>query len=309
MTSLPVTVHRGPLDAGPAAEVRALAAEAAATDGVEPLSEQPLLALSTDPRSTHVLAPAPDGSLAGYAQVGAGAPGEASAELVVRPSVRRRGVGGQLLAAARDVAQGRGSRTAPARHLSVWSHGDLPAARALAASAGLSVVRELWLMSAELARPAARALPPLPRGVTVRAFVPGRDEEAWRWVNSRAFEHHPEQGRMTRQDLQARLSEPWFDAAGFLLAERDGVLLGSIWTKVHPAESTHGRVGEIYAIGIDPDAQGLGLGGALTARGLAHLTGLGLRRAILYTEADNAIAIRTYARAGFARTATDTQYA
>ena len=41
---------------------------------------------------------------------------------------------------------------------------------------------------------------PVP-GVQIRTFVPGRDEEAWLAVNAAAFVHHPEQGRITLDDL------------------------------------------------------------------------------------------------------------
>ena len=67
-------------------------------------------------------------------------------------------------------------------------------------------------------------------------------------------------------------------------------------------------VGELYVVGVDPDAQGLGLGTAVTALALDHLTGAGLRTAILYTEADNAPAVRTYTRAGFERSAVDVMF-
>ena len=299
MTHTPVT-RRGPLDPGTAAEVRDLAAAAAANDGVPPLSEQPLLHLTAHAPTAHVLVR--DGALVGYAQVDLGAP-TVSAELVVAPDARRRGVGRALLDAARSIARPDG---ADGRRFLVWAHGDLPAARALAAGAGLDVVRELWLMSVDL--PPAGDGPALPRGVVVREFVPGQDEDRWRHANARAFADHPEQGRISREDLAARMAEPWFDPAGFLLAERDGVLLGSVWTKVHPAGAAGGPVGEIYVLGVDPDAQGLGLGGALTQRALGYLTDCGLRRAILYTDADNEIAIRTYTRAGFVRMGVDVQF-
>ncbi|CAM5783943.1 mycothiol synthase [Cellulomonas persica] len=313
-----VAAHPAPLEPGTAAAVRRLAADAAAHDGVPPLSEQPLLWLE-DPEAhvVHLLATAPEvgedepagpepveHELVGYAQVEVGSGSTARAELVVHPAHRRTGVGTALLDAARVTAG-----KVKGRELRVWAHGDLPEARALAQSAGMAVVRELWQMRLDLAqRPQVpdRALPPR---VTVREFVPGQDEEAWRRVNSRAFAHHPEQGRMTSADLRAREAEPWFDPAGFLLAERDGMLLGSVWTKVHP-EGEHGdeRVGEIYVVGVDPDAQGLGLGGALTDLGLTSLTVAGLRSVILYTEASNEVAIRTYRRAGFERSGVDVMF-
>lgn len=309
-TSAQVTVATtaGPLDATTADAVRALAARASAEDGVAPLSEQPLLWLSDpEPSAVHVRATDPSGLLVGYAQVDVGAATSASAELVVDPAHRRTGVGSRLLDRLRSEAA-----VVPGRTLRVWAHGALPSARAFAEHVGMVVVRELWRMRLDLTLP--REARPLPAGVEVRTFVPGQDEEAWRRVNSRAFAYHPEQGRMTSNDLRAREAEPWFDADGFLLAEREGTLLGSVWTKVHEADEADQHdghaapVGEIYVVGVDPDAQGLGLGGALTALGLDHLASRGLTSAILYTGAENTVAIRTYTRLGFTKASADVMF-
>ncbi|MGN8244826.1 mycothiol synthase [Cellulomonas soli] len=295
-----------PLDPAQAAQVRALARRAHTADGVAPLSEQPLLRLGDpDAPVEHLLVPAADGHLLGYAQLDLDAAEQAKVELVVDPDARRQGLATALVAAAVARARAEG-----ASQVAVWAHGDLPAARASAHRSGLAVVRELWQMRLELPGRPVPADDHLPAGVTVRAFVPGQDEDAWRRVNSRAFAQHPEQGRMTASDLRARQREPWFDPAGFLLAERDGQLLGFVWTKVHAAgQLGPDEVGEIYVLGVDPDAQGLGLGGALTRRGLAWLSARGLRSVVLYTEAANAVAVRTYERVGFARSAVDVMYA
>ena len=300
-------VHRGPLDESTAAQVRQLADSATSADGVAPLSEQPLLQLTTGPGTVHGLARDADGALVGYAQLDLGAPEVASAELVVAPGARRQGLGRALLASLREVAGAPADDAGP-RPLVVWAHGDLPAARALAGAESMGVVRELWQMTVDLDQHPVDPAPVVPHGVSVRPFRRGEDEERWRWLNARAFAHHPEQGRLTREDLEARMAEPWFDPAGFLLAERDGVLLGSVWTKVHPPDGVEAPVGEIYVVGVDPGAQGLGLGTALTRLGLAHLAGRGLRRVMLYTDADNTVAVRTYTGTGFVRTAVDVQF-
>jgi mycothiol synthase len=293
----------GPLSAGSAEAVRALADRAAAADGVPPLSEQPLLWLSASEAPVIHLQATLGAGLVGYAQLDVGTQSSTKAELVVDPAHRRAGIGRALL--TRALAE---TAVVPGRTLRVWAHGDLPAARRFADDQGMAVVRELLQMRVDLSTRSA-GTPALPTGVTVRTFEPGRDEDAWRRVNSRAFAYHPEQGRMTSADLRAREQEPWFDPAGFLLAERDGILLGSVWTKVHPA-GEHGRdpVGEIYVVGVDPDAQGLGLGRALTALGLDHLAARGLGAAILYTGAENTVAVHTYERAGFVRSAVDVMF-
>ena len=222
------------------------------------------------------------------------------------PAARRAGVGAALLAWVEALAG--------ARPLWVWAHGDLPAARALAAHRGYERARVLLQMRRELAGVDADPRPALPEGVQVLPFRPGRDEEAWLRVNARAFAGHPEQGRWTLEDLRLREAEAWFDPAGFLLAWRGdpdagGTLLGSHWTKVHPpGDAGDEAVGEIYVLGVDPDAQGLRLGRALTDLGLAHLRGRGLREVLLYTEEDNVAAVSLYERSGFRRYSVDVSW-
>jgi len=303
---MPVQVHDGPLPGTTVAHVRAIARTAAEHDGVAPLGEQALLDLS-DPGAPvlHLTVGEPAEA---YAWLDLRA--RPTAELVVAPAARRRGLGGVLLAAVQaSAAQAAAAQAAPPgpEHgpALVWAHGDLPAARALAARVGLTVQRELWQLARDL--PPAQPVPPppaAPDGVVVRPFVVGQDDDAWLAVNARAFAEHPEQGRMTAADLSARQHEPWFRADDLLLAEHDGRLLAFAWMKVEPGDDT----GELYVLGVDPAAQGIGLGRYLTARTLDHLAARGLRRALLYTEATNATAVRTYTAAGFRRSRADVQY-
>lgn len=277
------------------AQVHALATAAEHADGVAPLGEQTLLDMldgAAPVRHLTVLGPGA-GEVVGYA--GVDLRGRPTAELVVATAARRRGLGRALLAAVRATALEEAGETPL-----VWAHGDLPGAQALAADAGLTVRRELWQMSRPLTD--LPTLGPVPDGLTLRPFVQGTDEDAWLEVNAAAFAWHPEQGRMTAADLAAREREPWFRADDLLLAERDGRLVAFSWMKVD------GDAGELYALGVDPDAQGGGLGRLLTAHTLHRLAAHGLREALLYTEADNAAAVRTYTAAGFRRSRADVQY-
>jgi mycothiol synthase len=75
---------------------------------------------------------------------------------------------------------------------------------------------------------------------------------------------------------------------------------------VHPAGDVDTvPVGEIYVLGIDPAAQGLRLGRALTDLGLAYLRGRGLAAVLLYVEEDNTAAVRLYESRGFQRYSVD----
>ncbi|MFD2794391.1 mycothiol synthase [Promicromonospora vindobonensis] len=315
-------IEIGPLDADAQQAVRALAAAAESHDGVAPLSEQPLLNLGTDAEwITHVVAHTKAGSTIGYVQVDRSGD-TASAELVIHPEHRRNGHGRMLLKTAeRDATlpSRSGEPGQHGKHLRVWAHGDLEPARAFARSAGLQPVRELRFLARSLDPARAPELPAAPVGYRLRAFRPGTDDAGWLRVNARAFATHPEQGRMTLDDLRARLSEPWFDPEGFFLlvpenegaaGDPDGVGPAAfLWTKTEPGQPDGARDGEIYVLGVDPDHQGEGLGRLMTDVGLAYLARAGATRAVLYVEGDNTPALATYERAGFARAAVHVQYA
>jgi mycothiol synthase len=285
----------GQLGSAEVAAVQDLVSAAATHDGFTSLNEAGLLNLQhPHPGLLHVLARPDDEAdeLAGYAQLDAGT-AFSTGQLVVAPGRRRHGVGTALLHQLLGQTPSR---------LQVWALGDTEGARALAARAGLVAVRELLVMTAPLDQP-LRA-PRLPAGTTVRAFVPGRDEQAWLTVNARAFASHPEQGAITADDLAQRMAEDWFDPAGFFLAERDGRLVGFHWTKQHPD-----GLGEVYVLGVDPDAGGRGLGGALLDTGLLHLRDRGNHTVELYVEGDHVRAVALYESRGFAAANRDVMYA
>lgn len=273
-----------------------LLAEAARNDGQQAVSEQGRLQLRGGEREgvSHLLLTVA-GELVGYAQLEDTDPVEApAAELVVHPSHRGHGHG-RALGAALLGASG--------KRLRVWAHGGHAAARHLSQVLGLTLFRELRQMRRTLAD-LNLPDPVLPEGVTVRAFVPGQDDAAWLAVNAAAFAHHPEQGSLVQRDLDDRKAEPWFDPAGFFLAEQGGELVGFHWTKVHAEEG----LGEVYVLGVRPGAQGGGLGKALTTIGLRHLAAQGLPAAMLYVDADNKAAVSVYERLGFTTYETDLMY-
>lgn len=312
--SAPSILSRIPAEDLP--RVRRLVETAALADGRPPLGEQVLLRLGPGPggADSHVLLwvddPRAGRVLAGYAHLDPRGGQGPVAELVVHPDHRGQGLGTVLVRALEGIA-GR-------ERLSLWAHGDGPAARALAARTGLAASRLLhrWVrdLAADLPDPA------LPGGIRLRTFRPGRDEGPWLALNALAFATHPEQGGWTAEDLRARIAEPWFDPGGFLLAETDGpdgspVLAGFHWTKIHenvpglppgPWEVRPGeRIGEVYVVGVHPRHRGHGLGRALTVAGLHRLRAAGPRLAMLYVDGDNHPAQAVYRSLDFQHGDTD----
>lgn len=257
-----------------------IAAEAEEADGAAPLDEATWRALRHRPESVRTWTRDAGFALLLDDQLG----------LVVRPTARGHGLGATLLDEAL-AAYGDGP-------LSAWSHGDHPAAARLAATRGFTRIRSLWV----LRRRATMPLPDLvvPDGLTIRGYTPADASEVLR-VNAAAFAHHPEQGAMDAADLAERMAEPWFDPAGLLLGYDGDRLVAFHWTKQHSAE-----LGEVYVVGVDPAAQGRGLGRVLTLAGLHHLTGLGVDEVLLYVESDNQPALAVYSGLGFTHADADT---
>jgi mycothiol synthase len=275
-------------------QIRDVIASATAHDGVAPVGDQVLRELSHD-RTRHLVAE-DGGTVVGYLNlVAATADSTAMAELVVHPTARRRRIGAALIRTGLTEG-GAGAR--------VWAHGDLEPAKATAAALGLASARQLLQMRRSLADLPAD---PIPDGVRVATYPgPDADEELLR-VNNAAFAWHPEQGGWTEAEVAERRAEPWFDPAGLFLAtdEESGKMLGFHWTKVHGP-----RLGEVYVVAVDPTTQGRGIGALLTLVGLRHLAErLGADSTVmLYVEANNSAAVRTYRKLGFEVFATDVAY-
>ena len=315
---MPPTIDvRGRLSPPDVEAVHALVQAVVAADGIAPLSEHVLLHLpyggDTEVRNLLVR----DGSsVVAYAHLDVTDQVEgSSAELAVAPAARGRGLAKALVGELLEQT--------PDGRLRLWAHGDSAAAASLAAALGFSRSRVLFQMRRSLETPLPSPVPP--DGVTLRTFVPGQDEQAWTELNNRAFADHPDQGGWGVHEVELREKEPWFDPAGFFLAERDGRLVGFHWTKVHgghdaddPHEHGHDHpdhehhdhppIGEVYVVGVDPSEQGWGLGPWLTLVGLHSLRDRGLTSVLLYVDESNAAAVRTYERLGFTRHAVDVMY-
>lgn len=325
-----MTVVEGPVDERTAAGIEEAAEAARVEDGVAPLGEQPLRALRSASTATvgedtagedtddddevrHLLARDQDGGIAGYAQV-AGVGAEATAELVVVPSHRRRGVGSNLLRAVLDAEPG----------AAVWAHGDLPAAQELALRMEMERTRELLMMRRRGAQGPELPSAVAGEGLDTGTLAEAESEGGSRWkgldaraeflrVNNAAFYWHPEQGGWSREQLDDRLAVDWVDPAGvFLAVDTSGDvprLAGFHWTKTVPAAPGEETEGEVYVVAVDPADQGRGLGGLLTTLGVAHLEGQeDARSVVLYVEGDNTPARRTYERLGFVVEHVDATY-
>lgn len=287
-------------------QVRELVTAATEFDGVAPVGEQVLRELGQR-RTEHLLFTGPDprdrpgNVVIGYLNLTAPHDNSSGmAELVVHPQARRRGIGAAMAQAALAKTQG-------LTHF--WAHGTLESAQATASALGLVPVRELIQMRRPLHDVTAT---PIPDGVRIRTYAGVADDAELLRVNNAAFASHPEQGGWTAADLAERRSEKWFDPDGLFLAvdEASDTLLGFHWTKVHSQQE---GLGEVYVVGVDPSAQGRGLGGVLTSVGTEYLArrlaGAAHPTVMLYVESDNSAALTTYRQLGFIQHSVDTAYA
>jgi mycothiol synthase len=286
-------------------QIRELVNAAGEFDEVAPVGEQVLRELAHG-RTEHLLATGrdPNGGgerVIGYLNLASGQDdGSAMAELVVHPQARRRGIGAGMVRAALAKTSGRNR---------FWAHGTLEPARATASALGLVPVRELMQMRRSLH---GITEPTVPDGVRIRTYAGATDDAQLLRVNNAAFAEHPEQGHWTATDLAERRAERWFEPEGLFLAfdAQTDTLLGFHWTKVHHEEP---GLGEVYVVGVDPSAQGSGLGGLLTSVGVAflagRLAGADQPTVMLYVASDNAAALHTYRRLGFTQYSVDTAYA
>ncbi len=149
-------------------------------------------------------------------------------------------------------------------------------------------------------------------GIEIDLFDAARDTEQWLAINNAAFAGHAEQSSWTAEILHERLGAPWHDPALFLVSRDPATkaMTGFNWLKIHSALPAHHepKLGEIYVIGVAPEAQGQGLGYALAGLGLRALQERGIGTAMLFVAAENAPALALYRRLGFTTHRTDAAY-
>ena len=281
-------------DAAARERFQSVAAAASSVDGYPPFNEQTMLDLEAGRRTPLLILI--DGTAVGAAVLGRG-----ELDLVIAPAHRGHGHGGEALRSILADAPD---------ELTAWSHGDHPAARVLANRFRMAAARTLLQLRVSLTRelpePTVPAARPPAAGIAIGEFRPGVDDADWVALNALVFAAHPEQGSLTGDDLAARQTEPWFDPGDFLVArdEATGAMIGYIWLKIEPGSPT----GEIYVIGVHPDAAGRGLGRTLLLAGLQRLRDRGCTAATLYVEAHNAAAVNLYRSLGFTDFTIDVQY-
>jgi mycothiol synthase len=285
----------GKLDAAQQASIAALLARCREADGHEALAEPQQAATAKADLGGHgtrmVLATEGD-ELVACAVLTPAADGSTSVHVAVDPG--RRAGGGAAAARSVLVTTALSVTKSPVR---LWTMRASDEDDAEVAQFGFVPERDVVQM--RIALPLPPAVMDATRPLVTRAFVPGRDDEAWLSINNRAFAGHPEQGAWTADDLHERMQAPWFDPDGFLVADapdRHG-LIGSCWTKVH--RHTHPPLGEIYVISVDPDRHGQGWGRSLTVAGLQWLAAHEVSTGMLYTDASNTAAMALYRSMGF----------
>jgi len=283
-------------------------------DGIPPVAEHVLLHLrhGGDKEDRHIILES-DGVIAGYAHLDLTDQVEGpSAELVIHPEYRSKGLGESLLAEIVRIAHDSNGD----KKLRLWSHGDLPGARRLAERDGFSRVRTV----VQMRRPLTGSIPDKDSRFSYRNFVVGQDESQWLELNNRAFSGHPDQGSWALRDIKVRELEEWFDPAGFIIAtdetDNEAKMKGFCWVKIHGGIShhhdgsshDHDPIGEIYVMGVDPAHHGEGIGRAVTIAGLHYMRDRGIYSAMLYVDAENRAGLALYKGLGFTEWGRDVLY-
>ncbi len=275
-------------------------------DGTPPIAEHVLLHLrhGGDKSDSHILFEQNNQVIA-YAHLDAtDLVAGPSVEAVVHPNYRSKGLGSLILKEAIKVC---GDKTR------IWSHGDLPAAKAIAASLKLERLWSNLLMSKTLGE-----IQSVTSKYPIRTFIPDFDNQPFLSLNNKVFANYPDQGGWSEDDLKIRLNENWFENEGFFVAEDKGELIGFCWTKIHGAhthshtgeDDNHGHdaLGEIYVLAVNQDYKGQGMGRDLTITGLNYLKYQGLNNVMLYVGIENKPAFNLYKSLGFNVFGSDVMY-
>lgn len=160
-------------------------------------------------------------------------------------------------------------------------------------SRGFEVVRQTWIMAIDLDHAIAPA--DWPAGFTARSFVPGQDEHAYHEAIEDAFRDLWGRPPGTFERFMTLIGSPVFDPELWMLAEKDGEIVGVASGRIVSG------AGWIDIVGVGRAWRRHGIGLALLREALSAFQAKGVDRVELSVDAESGTgAPRLYQRAGMA---------
>jgi mycothiol synthase len=233
---------------------------------------------SLDPERDMRVAVAPDGAIAGYADLGGDEGEPLWVDLRLLPG--HEDAGPPLLRAMEARAAERGWPRVPLRAFALAAD---RAAHALLEAHGYRAIRSSFVMEAGLAEPPAH--PAWPDGLRPRTFVAGRDDERVYEAQMAAFADHWEFHRTSYAEWSHWSFSPPFDPALWFLVE-DGEEVAAVCL-CSPRRGDEPGLGWVHVLGVRPPWRRRGLATALLLHAFHALRDRGLERVGLAVDAEN----------------------
>lgn len=240
-----------------------------------------------------VLVLAPDGLVAGYADVVNRAFVSLSVYGYVHPDHRDRGIGSRLVGWGEGWMRDRlhlapqGTRVT-VRHYVISTNG---AARRLLEEHGYRAARGTYVMEIDLEDEPPE--PEWPEGISVRTFVPGEDDRTVFEAVEDAFMDVWDRPRGTFERFVGMTENAYFDPSLWFLATDGEAVTGTVLCKTVDGE------GWVEVVGVRRPWRRRGLGLALLRHAFGEYRRRGVRKAGLSVDAESATgAPRLYERAG-----------
>ena len=218
--------------------------------------------------------------------------GRAVAWLRVAAGTRSEEMAHALIEAAAARAREMG---APTLHVPV-EYPDNGVFNGVLCAAGMRVVRRQWRMRRP---PMSVDVPPVPEGLRVRPFEPGKDEPVLAELQNAVFAGSWGYSPNTVEEVKARLALPGHGPGGVLFLEDSTGPVAYCWAGQGGGE--RGAAGVIHMMGVRPGRRGSGLGRLVACLGIRLVSGRRTCEVELEVDSANDAAVKLYRGLGFER--------